>query len=57
MGTALARRAKAFGMQIKYHNRSRVEKETERRNSTQNTCRSWKNLLRHNLMCSAFTAL
>jgi len=30
IGTAVARRAKAFGMQIKYHNRSRVDKETEK---------------------------
>lgn len=30
IGTALARRARAFGMEIRYHNRSRVEPEAER---------------------------
>lgn len=30
IGTAVARRAKAFGMDIIYHNRSRVDAETER---------------------------
>lgn len=30
IGTAVARRAKAFGMHIKYHNRSKVDKEIEK---------------------------
>ena len=30
IGSAVARRAKAFGMQIHYHNRNRVDEETER---------------------------
>ncbi len=30
IGSAVARRAKAFGMQIHYHNRNRVHEETER---------------------------
>lgn len=30
IGTAVARRARAFGMRIRYHNRSRVDPETER---------------------------
>ncbi|MDX1617397.1 MAG: D-glycerate dehydrogenase [Balneolaceae bacterium] len=29
IGTALARRAKAFGMKILYHNRNRIDRETE----------------------------